>query len=298
MLDQSDDLKMIFEAGFIPRLKDRADDYGDFSEPQQRWYFLRDLQREEATSQTVAFEKFENLTAEEAELSIRNAAPTDYRGAVDALYSAASRKENKSRWGEKMPRYVLHISWLASTFPDSHIVHIIRDPRDVAESIRRAGWQNLRDAAESWKERVAVGREEGRQVEEGRYHEVKYEELLNKPKKTLESLASKIKINFSKRMLRVESSSGSTIPESHLEAHDGLFNNINKPIDKSRSQSWKREMTEREVSEIESVAAPVMKKVGYKLSGAKVPFWVRGVRWMGSIAETVIYNIKSRIKKL
>ncbi|WP_423824962.1 sulfotransferase [Salinibacter ruber] len=43
MLDQSPTLKMIFEAGFLPRLVEHTSVYGDFSEPRQRWYFVRDL---------------------------------------------------------------------------------------------------------------------------------------------------------------------------------------------------------------------------------------------------------------
>lgn len=280
MLDQSATLKMIFEAGFIPRLEEHSSIYGDFSESRQRWYFIRDLQREKATSKTFAFDKFENLTDEDVERAIRNVAPTDYRGAVDALYSAAAQKDGKSRWGEKMPRYILQVSWLASTFPGSQIVHIVRDPRDVAASICRAGWEkNLRDAATYWKKRVVAGRNQGYSIDDGRYHEINYERLLQSPVKTLEELSECLGVQFTSEMVKNESSGTEALPAAHREAHTELFSKLDRPIDPYRGYAWKREMTRREIADVEDVAAPVMEKFGYEVSRSKVPTLRRLKRW-------------------
>ena len=277
---------MIFEAGFIPHLEEHTAVYGDFSEPRQRWYFIRDLQREKATSKTFSFEKFEDLTDKDVEETIQNSAPTDYHGAVDALYSAAARKDGKSRWGEKMPRYVLQISWLASTFPDSQIVHIVRDPRDVAASICRAGWKRtLRDAAAYWKKRVTAGRKQGESVEDGRYHEVNYESLLKSPVETLEGLSECLGVQFASEMVKNEQTASETLPAAHQEAYTELFSKLDRPIDSSRAHAWKREMTRREIADVEDVAAPVMEEFGYEASGVTVPPLRKGVRW---IKEQVI----------
>ncbi|MCS4119437.1 hypothetical protein GGP60_003135 [Salinibacter ruber] len=241
----------------------------------------RDLQREKATSKTFAFDKFENLTDEDVERAIRNVAPTDYRGAVDALYSVATQKDGKSRWGEKMPRYVLQVSWLASTFPDSQIVHIVRDPRDVAASICRAGWKRtLRDAAEYWKERVTEGRRQGRLVDGDRYYEVKYEMLLRNPTETLQELAGHLDIQFRSGMVENDNSADDTLPEAHREAYGELFSSLDRPIDPSRAGAWEREMPQRDIADVESVTAPIMEEFGYEVSGASVPLRTKGARWL------------------
>jgi hypothetical protein len=297
ILNQSPDLKMIFEAGFLPRLESLSSDYGDFSAPRQRWYFIRDIQREKATSRTFAFEKFESLSDQEAELALREAAPTNYRGAANAIYSAAARKEGKGRWGEKMPRYITQVEWLATMFPDSHIVHIIRDPRDVAASMCRAGFEeSLHDAAERWAARVAEGRRQGRTVE-SRYHEVQYEKLLQNPTETVKSLAECLGIAFDSEMTQ-GTSGGEDIPESHRKSYPGLFAKLDQPIDPNRAFAWKRELVHQEIAEIEKVANSVMKKVGYKATGYKVSFWKKRKEWAREKALAVILKIKTKLKSI
>jgi uncharacterized pyridoxal phosphate-containing UPF0001 family protein len=95
MLDQAPNLKMVFESGFIPNLRERTEDYGNFTHPRQRWYFIRDLQCSKATSETHPFEKFEGLSDVEVAEAIRASAPTDYPGAVRTLYQIYAHKNEK-----------------------------------------------------------------------------------------------------------------------------------------------------------------------------------------------------------
>jgi len=55
-----------------------------------------------------------------------------YRQVVCRLFEAWARQENKPRWGDKTPRYVLWIPELVALFPGAKIIHIYRDGRDVA----------------------------------------------------------------------------------------------------------------------------------------------------------------------
>lgn len=289
---------MIFEAGFLPRLETYSSDYGDFSTPQQRWYFIRDIQREKATSRTFAFEKFENMSAQEAEAALREVAPTDYPGAARAFYSAAAKKEGKGRWGEKMPRYITQIEWLASTFPDSHIVHIIRDPRDVAASMYRAGFEeNLHDAAERWAKRVSAGREQGQNVEETRYHEVKYETLLKAPTETSKRLAQSLHIEFDSGMTE-GTAGGEDIPGPHRKSYPDLFSKLDQPIDPSRAYAWKRELTRREIAEVEKVAGSVMKMLGYEVTGARIPFSTQCKRWCRDKVMAATFRLQKSLRSI
>ena len=55
---------------------------------------------------------------------------------VDDLFMHKTKKENKSMWCEKTPSNVLHIDSLYEMFPDSHFIHIKRDPRGVIQSMQ------------------------------------------------------------------------------------------------------------------------------------------------------------------
>lgn len=277
MLDRSASLKMLFEVGFVPHLTSCESEYGNFSETRQRWFFIRDLQRRESTSGAVAFDKIDGVSENEAEKILREAAPVGYAGAVDALFSAAAEKEEKSRWGEKMPEYVFHVEWLASAFPGSQIVHIIRDPRDVAASIHRAGWRpSISAAASFWKERVSAARSGGRAIAEDRYHEIRYESLVGDPANELRRLAHRIDVQFESEMTSTHQSGMDAMPE----AHQGLdhFSLLERPIDPSRAYAWRRELSRSEIADVESVAAPLMRELGYEVTGTSVPLWIKGAR--------------------
>lgn len=295
MLDRSSSLKMFFEVGFVPHLASYGSEYGDFSRAQQRWYFIRDLQRRESTSGALAFDKIEGVSENEAEEVLRKAAPVDYPGAVAALFSAAAEKDKNPRWGEKMPEYVFHIEWLASAFPESHIVHIIRDPRDVAASIRRAGWEpSIGDAAEFWKKRVSAARSGGRVIGEDRYHEVRYESLVQNPAEELQRLSCRIDIRFESEMTSIHQSGMDAMPE----AHQGLdhFSLLERPIDSSRAYAWRRELSRSEIADVERIASSLMTDLGYAVTGETVPLWVRGARRAKTVGGAIVRRTREHIR--
>lgn len=84
---------------------------------------------------------------------------------------------------EKSPRHAIIADWIVEVFPDAHIVHVVRDPRDAAASIMEAGrswgrgWAptNPVDAGRLWKAHVEGARRAGRKT--SRYREVTYEAL-------------------------------------------------------------------------------------------------------------------------
>lgn len=59
---------------------------------------------------------------------------------VDDLFMNVTKKENKSIWCEKTPLNILHLDFLYEVFPDSHFIHIKRDPRGVIQSMQNHFW--------------------------------------------------------------------------------------------------------------------------------------------------------------
>lgn len=273
LLDKSPDLAMTLESGFIPDLYNRRKEYGKFNSSKQRWFFIRDLQFTHATSRTIAFDIFE-LNDEEAETALAEVAPTDYPGAINALFSRAAQKKGKKRWGNKTPRYVMELKLLSDLFPNSKIVHIIRDPRDVANSIHRAGWTStIREAAQMWKKRVSKGLE-GRKYGKERYYELKYEDLVQQPHKELKNLYHWLDITFDQYNFELTDNDAGKIQEEHKELH----RLIGKPIDPSRAYSWKKNISRADIAEIEEVTHDLTAKLDYELTGYHVPLHRKLVR--------------------
>jgi len=294
VLNECDDLNVTLESGFLPKLRSRTEEYGDFSESRQRWYFVRDLQYTHATPKTFALDIFD-ISDTEAEAAVCEVAPTDYPGACRAVFRADARAAGAMRWANKTPKYIQHIDWLAEAFEDAQFVHIIRDPRDVAASLMRAGWHpTYREAADYWKKQVRAGRESGSHLEDRRYTEVFYEDLVLKPKEEIKKISERLSIDVGNNALQFYE----TADEEVHDEHKYLFPLIDQPIDPSRAYAWKREMDKKAVADVESEVLNVMEEFGYGISGAEIPVWVKWVRsrrnkliWWGKKAKEKIEKI-------
>jgi protein-tyrosine sulfotransferase len=56
------------------------------------------------------------------------------RRMAEDLFGAYAHLRGKSRWAEKTPDNLLHLEFLLELFPDARLIHIVRDPLDVAIS--------------------------------------------------------------------------------------------------------------------------------------------------------------------
>lgn len=266
LLNQSPDLYMTLESGFIPDLYRKREVYENFSDAKHRWYLIRDLQTARATSRTSAFSIFD-LTDDQAENVLSLTAPTDYAGAVSALFRSTAEKNGKARWGNKTPRYVLHLKLLAELFPGAAFIHIIRDPRDVARSIMKAGWtSSLEQAAGMWRKRVGKGIE-GRSLGKDRYYELKYESLLSNPERVLKQLYDWLDIEYPGDVLESYREDGYRVKKEHRELHKL----VGKPIDKSRAFAWKRTMSKADIAEVEHLNRTLIRELNYEESKLSVP---------------------------
>jgi hypothetical protein len=98
--------------------------------------------------------------------------------------------------GEKDPAHTLRPKLMMSLFSPARFVHIIRDPRDSEISLRfqvkRAdtslpeNWQRESlKFAKIWADKITDVRASAKQHPHVRYHELRYEDLLDRPHETL-----------------------------------------------------------------------------------------------------------------
>lgn len=273
MLNRSPSIHIPSETYFLSRLADRQEVYGDFSLAHQRWFFIRDLQTNKATSTTFTFPVFK-LSIDEAEDVLLKAAPTNYPGAAFALFEAAARKQGKKRWGDKTPRHVFDIQWLAETFPTAQIIHVIRDGRDVASSLLKAGWvSNFTEAAYYWQEKVQAGRKAGRALEKRRYCEVKYEQLVIDPERMLKHICNWLNLTYIPEMLDPSATS-----VNYISGDWHLHRMVTRPVDASRIYAWKTALSLRQLANFEAVTEELLNELNYEVTGAKIPLWRASVR--------------------
>jgi hypothetical protein len=107
----------------------------------------------------------------------------------DRVHSDYAARRGKRRWADKTGTYAMHIDVLNKLFPDCQVVHVVRDGRDVVASHRqRFGYVAAVKAARKWPVYVRTARSAARRLEPGRYHEVRYEELVTDTEATMRKL--------------------------------------------------------------------------------------------------------------
>ena len=139
---------------------------------------------------------------------------TSYADYVGQLYRRFARMKGTAMAGEKTPDYVKRIPLLDRLFPRAKFVHIIRDGREVVQSVLewstdRKGpakleiWRENPFAVASlwWSQQVSAGRDAGRQLG-SRYMEVRYYGLSADPEPEMKRVADFLGLPFSDAMVR------------------------------------------------------------------------------------------------
>ena len=183
-----------------------------------------------------------------------------YRDAIDAAYVAYARARNKARWGDKTPRYVEHIPFLAGLFPDARFVHLVRDGRNVALSYADVpfGPKTVAKAAQLWAKRVSDGIMAGRSLEPGRYLELRYEDLVSDIEGRAKELTEFLDLPFDPGMLDYTERSRSDVLPRAAKYNPKV---TSRPI--ANARSWEKDMPDRHVAVFEAVAGSVLAELGY-----------------------------------
>jgi LPS sulfotransferase NodH len=118
----------------------------------------------------------------------------DYAHAL--LASMVGNLANDEIFLEKTPSHALFIPEIKKLLPESRIIHIMRDPRDVVASLLAAqktwgkGWapDGAGRAALTWVKHVRAVKQAEKNLSDSEFYEVTYEQLSTDPVETLSSV--------------------------------------------------------------------------------------------------------------
>ena len=180
---------------------------------------------------------------------------TTMPGIFSAIFSENAQGEGKVRWGDKTPYYVLHLDTIIEIFPDAQIIHLIRDGRDCSSSMlnrKDLHFVNTYHTAYTWKKYVQAGKVFGKNNPDF-YFELRYEDILNQPEKTIKDLCDFLHIEFDDSIINFKTTVSS----------DNKTPLLAKPLQKSNQNKWKDTMTAKQLNIFESVAGDTLKDCGY-----------------------------------
>ena len=226
------------------------------------WNGRSDVQAGEFLDALAGHRQFANweLSIEEVAAEVGNDTLT-YRDAVAAPYRAYAKKHGKERWGDKTPRYIEHIPFLAELFPEGRFVHVIRDGRDVALSYADVpfGPKTVARAAALWAERVRSGMRAGRRLGTERYRELRYERFVEQPEAELAELCEFLDVEFDPTMLEPDRA------RRFLLERAAVYNPHVSERPTPGMRDWEKDLPAPQIEVFEAIAGDVLSELGYEV---------------------------------
>jgi hypothetical protein len=187
--------------------------------------------------------------------------PIDYPEAIRRTFALYAERQGKPRYGDKTPWFILRIDELSDMFPEARFVHLVRDGRDVALSIREMSWgpSRIPALAEFWAKRIRAGRRAGARLGDRRYLELRYEDLVEDPSRELKRVSDFLDLDFRDEMLDYPERAPSAVLPREREQHRHLSRTVTKGL-----RDWRTQMRPADVAVFEAVAGRELAACGYE----------------------------------
>lgn len=170
---------------------------------------------------------------------------------------------------------------LRSMFPEAKFIHIIRDGRDVALSLRDRKWnsyqfgtfprrdiRHLKGGALVWLDAFELVDAFVRCYEPA-YLQIKYEELAIAPEKTLARVCAFLGLDFERNMLAFHSR-----PDPTMSKKSGKLNHelLGREVTSTRVERYRSSLCAGEISALNSLLEDHLKVLGYAVGRARSSF--------------------------
>ena len=268
MLDAHPSLAIPAETGFIP-VAAQLNGTGDTL---RRSFF-------QTVTTAVTWPDF-NLPAGSFWDALRRIEPFDLAAGLRCFYAFYARRLGKDRWGDKTPLYGRFMRRIEEVLPEARFIHIIRDGRDVALSLRGL-WFAPGDSPEAlarhWCEEIRATRAQAAGCR--RYLEVRYEDLVTRTGDVLRRVCRFLDLPFHAAMEDYHRTARRRLDEVGTRRHaDGrvlitkeerlhLHRLTQQLPDRSRIGRWKTDLNREDLRTFEREAGEMLRSLGYETGG-------------------------------
>ncbi len=194
------------------------------------------------------------------------------RGFLTGLLEGLGREG--VRVAEKTPHNMLHVALLGRLFPRARFVHLVRDGRAVAASLVKQRWiepgtgkpiwycADLEGAMRYWASVVSTARAQAASVA-GRYLEVRYEDLVASPERTLRQVMAFLGERWDPAVL-AHHRSGAVLPERESSSQA-----VARAVHTGAVERWRKEIPAGQLRALESQHGGLLERLGYPVDAVR-----------------------------
>jgi hypothetical protein len=173
---------------------------------------------------------------------------------LDLFMAEVTHKQGKLRWAEKTPGNVANIARILGYWPQAHILHILRDPKDVFASLHAGGKSGgPAGFAKTWCDMVGKGRRDALAlgIVGTRYMELRYEALVTEPERSMRAVLAFIDAPWEPQVAQF---AGKQDEFDKVLAVTGkastTLDRLREPLNQDKLGAWAKLVTPQEIAEV------------------------------------------------
>lgn len=238
------------ETEFLPHWINNWSSWGDLSDPRSFHRFF------DAVSTNVYFTHRLKEHGQQIDPDHWHSTCADFT--VPAVFEALIRHdagvEPGMIWGDKSPGYIVHLQLLKTQFPTARFIHIVRDVRDYAMSMKKAFGKSMTRASQRWSDRITEAHRQAAAFPDD-VIEVRYEDLLSDPAPVLRRICDFLNIDFEADMMAL-SRAPENIGDTRGQAQ----------IVSDNTEKWRSQMSPSRTRQLERLAGDALLALGYPVT--------------------------------
>ena len=177
---------------------------------------------------------------------------------------------------EKTPDNLNFVDLLNNLYPEAYFIHVIRDPRAVVAShlaLKQEEWgwvgaeETHTDLTWRWKQAIEK-RDRAAELLKDRFIEVRYEDMKGDRNSVLLELTNFLGLNYTQEQLDLlipqVSARDLDRTKADFPLHSPFYDTRPNFFRRGEIDSWKQELTESQIAEIEAICIDAMKAHQYQ----------------------------------
>lgn len=177
-----------------------------------------------------------------------------------------AERAGKRRWAEKTPRNIEFIEDIFRYWKDAQFIHVVRDPRDIYVSRKRAKNLTLDQFLDAMDTVFAPARRYfGTRSE--RYMEIRYEDLVREPRSVMAEVLRFLNEPWDEAVARFEGAPRELEKVRRLtERPSTTLQSLSRPLHGNAIGTWRTQIQPDELQILVDRLGPMYKKFGYDLT--------------------------------